>query len=355
MLDPQYILAVESSCDETAIAVIDTNGTIIQECLYSQIDIHRAYGGVVPEIASRNHIYYIQMMAQEVGKQIDIGKVVAVAATIGPGLIGSLLVGAMFAKGLAQALGVPFIATNHLEAHIFSVNIGDQAITSKLAYPNISSLFSGGHCQILIAHDIGRYELLGTTIDDAAGEAFDKSARLLGLPYPGGSMIEERARHGDAGAYRLPIGLSARKDNTDLSFSGLKTAVLHSVRKEQAAREGKLSSKFVNDIAASLQYAITASLRRSIINSMKIFHARFANLAPAQFIVCGGVSANNSIRSMIEECCREYNFVFCAPLLRYCTDNATMVAALALEYYRKQRFSDINIAPRPRWPLSDGF
>lgn len=312
------ILAIETSCDETAAAVVEDGRHVLSNVLYSQIEIHRAYGGVVPEIASRNHVeklpYIVQAALQEAG--MSFAELDAIAVTAGPGLVGALLTGVSYAKALAYTLKKPLIAINHMEGHIAANYITHL----DLAPPFICLIASGGHSDIILVRDYGDYTLLGQTRDDAAGEAFDKVARVLGLPYPGGPEIEKLALHGEADAFSFTKAFRGEK-HLDFSFSGLKTAVIQQVRKLEAA--GELEARKA-DIAASFQKSVVTAL---VENTMKA--AQRSGVRKVVF--GGGVSANGALRAMAE---KETAFEVYFPALKYCTDNAAMIAAAA--FYKKE-------------------
>jgi N6-L-threonylcarbamoyladenine synthase len=336
------VLGIESSCDETACAVLAPDGAILAEVLLSQIAEHAAFGGVVPEIAARAHLAALPRLAAACLREAGLGynDLGAIAATAGPGLIGGLLVGTGFAKGAALAVHQPYLAINHLEAHALTARLPGLEHTQP-AFPYLLLLLSGGHSQCILVEGVGRYRRLGTTLDDAAGEAFDKTAKLLGLPYPGGPALEACARTGAPDAYRLPRPLLHRA-GCDFSFSGLKTAVALLVA---AQPSGPLPAAQAADIAASFQAAVTDILADRLANALA--------LCPAArtVVVAGGVAANAAIRSRLTAMCTEQGKAFIAPPLRLCTDNAVMVAWAAIERLRAG-FADTLEAPcRPRWPL----
>jgi N6-L-threonylcarbamoyladenine synthase len=342
------ILGIETSCDETAAAVVarheDGRGEILSDVVFSQLDEHSAYGGVVPEIAARAHVEALDGLIEEALRRADVSlsEIDAVAATSGPGLIGGLIVGLMTAKAIARAGGKPLLAINHLEGHALTARL-----TDGLAFPYLMLLVSGGHTQLVLVRGVGEYERWGTTIDDALGEAFDKTAKLLGLPYPGGPAVEKAALTGNPDRFVLPRPLVGEA-RLDFSFSGLKTAV------RQAATEiAPLSDQDVADICASFQKAITRTLRDRIGRGLMRFKQEFAGLdvAPA-LVVAGGVAANQAIRRTLQALCLEHGFRFIAPPLSLCTDNAAMIAWAGLERLAEDMPSDgFDVAPRSRWPL----
>ncbi|MEL7707881.1 tRNA (adenosine(37)-N6)-threonylcarbamoyltransferase complex transferase subunit TsaD [Citromicrobium bathyomarinum] len=325
------VLGIESSCDETAVALVGTDRRIIAQRIASQDEAHRPYGGVVPEIAARAHAERIAPMLAEVMDEagMQLGDLDAIAATAGPGLIGGVMVGLVSAKALAMASDVPLIAINHLEGHALSPRLVD----SELAFPYLLLLVSGGHCQILRCEAVGQYRRLATTIDDAVGEAFDKTAKILGLGFPGGPAVEKLAREGDPKAVPLPRPLVGGKE-PHFSFAGLKSAVL------RAHDSGKYSTA---DIAASFQQAaidcLTDRLERAIATS---------GHAPA-LVVAGGVAANASVRAALEALAERHAMRFAAPPPKLCTDNAAMIAWAGCE--RLGQNDPLDYKARPRWPL----
>ena len=333
------ILGIESSCDETAAAVLHADGTILAEAVFSQLKEHAAFGGVVPEIAARAHLQYLPGLVAGVMAKAGIGytDLHAVAATTGPGLIGGLIVGASFAKGVALAHALPFLAINHLEAHALTVRLPGLLPSAPPDFPYLLLLLSGGHCQCVLVEGLGQYRRLGTTLDDAVGEAFDKAAKLLGLPWPGGPYLERLAAGGDAGAVTLPRPLMGRA-GCDFSFSGLKTAVARAVAAGQARRE---------DIAASFQAAVAAVLADRATHALDIVPGVTA------LVVAGGVAANGAVRLALDGVANARGIPMLAPPLRLCTDNAVMVAWAGLERLRCGALDPLSHNPRPRWPLTE--
>jgi N6-L-threonylcarbamoyladenine synthase len=333
------ILGIESSCDETAAAVLRADGTILAEAVFSQQQEHAAFGGVVPEIAARAHLQHLPGLVVGVMAKAGIGytDLDAVAATTGPGLIGGLIVGASFAKGVALAHNLPFIAINHLEAHALTVRLPGLMQGGAPAFPYLLLLLSGGHCQCVLVEGLGRYRRLGSTLDDAVGEAFDKAAKLLGLPWPGGPHLERLAGSGDPAAVNLPRPLLGRA-GCDFSFSGLKTAVARAVAAGQARPE---------DIAASFQAAVAAVLADRAAHAL--------DMAPGvtALVVAGGVAANGTVRLALNGVAAARGLPMLAPPLRYCTDNAVMVAWAGLERLRCGALDPLSHNPRPRWPLTE--
>lgn len=336
------LLGIESSCDETAAAILAPDGTILAEYVFSQIEDHVAFGGVVPEIAARAHLAKLDAMVKTVLRQVGIGfqDLAAIAATSGPGLIGGLLVGTGYAKGAALAAKVPYLAINHLEAHALTARLPGLS-PQPLEFPYLLLLLSGGHSQCVAVEGVGRYRLLGSTLDDAVGEAFDKTAKLLGLSYPGGPALEALARAGHVGAVKLPRPLRGR-EGCDFSFSGLKTAVAQLVAAEPP---GALAYTRAADIAAGFQDAVTDILADRLAHALDLLPAAQA------VIVAGGVAANLAIRTRLQVVAEAAGKPLVAPPLRLCTDNAVMVAWAGIERLRQGYASALTEPCRPRWPL----
>jgi N6-L-threonylcarbamoyladenine synthase len=340
------VLGIETSCDETAAAVLDGDGRVLAEALLSQEREHAPYGGVVPEIAARAHLAYLPGQVRSVMARsgLEFAELGGVVATAGPGLIGGLIVGSQFAKGIAIAHKLPFVAVNHLEAHALSPRLPG-VVPGGVSFPYLLMLISGGHCQCIAVEGVGRYIRLGTTLDDAAGEAFDKVAKLLGLGWPGGPALEKLAIGGDAQRYAFPRPL-LRRAGCDFSFSGLKTAVAHEIARHGA---GALPLQLAADIAASFQCAVAEELADRAANAMAIMRAHTPN---ARIVVlAGGVAANSVIRAAVSEVGRSRNFELVAPPPRLCTDNAVMVAWTGIERLRLGLTNELDFPPRPRWPL----
>ncbi len=338
------LLGIESSCDETAAAILAADGTILAERVLSQIADHAAFGGVVPEIAARAHLAALNALVRDALHEAglcfaDLG---AIAATAGPGLIGGLLVGTGYAKGAAIAAGLPYLAINHLEAHALTARLPGLAATQP-AFPYLLLLLSGGHSQCVAVEGVGRYRLLGTSLDDAVGEAFDKSAKVLGLPYPGGPALEALAREGDATAIALPRPL-LRREGCDFSFSGLKTAVAQAVA---AAPPGALARPLAANIAASFQAAVTDILADRLTHALALLPGANA------IVVAGGVAANTAIRAHLGAVAAAHDLPLIAPPQRLCTDNAVMVAWAGLERRAHGLLDDLAAPCRPRWPLAE--
>lgn len=341
--DQLTVLGLETSCDETAAAIVRLSGTraeVIAERVASQISDHALYGGVVPEIAARAHVEridgLIRLVMEEAGESWD--KLSGVAATAGPGLIGGVMVGLSTAKAIALARGLPLIAVNHLEGHALSPRLAED-----IPFPYLLLLVSGGHCQFVFVEGIGRYRRLGSTIDDAAGEAFDKTAKLLGLAGAGGPAVERAAEQGDPKAVDLPRPLLDRP-GLDMSFSGLKTAV------RRAAEEQPLNDKRRADICASFQAAVADILTARSARAMEIVTHLSDNRT---FVVAGGVAANKALRTRLEAEARHAGFRFAAPPLKWCTDNAAMIALAGAERLRIGASDPLDTPARARWPLDE--
>jgi N6-L-threonylcarbamoyladenine synthase len=339
-LKPARIFAIETSCDETAAAVLEDGRTLIASTVASQMEVHARYGGVYPEVASRQHVLTIlPVIEQTLAKaHMTIQDMDAVAVTRGPGLAGSLLVGMNAAKGLALGAGLPLIGVNHLEGHIYSAWVyeGTDGMPSEPAFPLMALLVSGGHTELNLMTSHLEYRRLGSTRDDAAGEAFDKVARLLGLPYPGGPSIQEAAREGNPLAFKFPRAWL--EDTWDFSFSGLKTAVLREVRHMEQVGQ----TIPVADMAASFQAAVVDVLFNKTLQAAREHHAK-------QIIVGGGVSANSTLR---EAFLGQKEFPVNIPPLRYCTDNAAMIASAGYYRYALGHQDPLDIDILPTWPLS---
>jgi len=336
------VLGIETSCDETAAAVVRGGapgpGEILSDVIFSQLEEHRPYGGVVPEIAARAHVEMIDGIVERAlaDAGLALAEVDAVAATAGPGLIGGVMVGLVTAKALALASGRPLVAVNHLAAHALSPRL-----SSGVAFPYLLLLASGGHCQLLAAEGVGRFRLYGTTVDDAAGEAFDKVAKLLGLAYPGGPQVEALAKRGNARRYALPRPMLGR-EGADFSFSGLKTAVRHLTLEEKVDAA---------DLAASFQAAVIDIVRDRARAAIGMFHRDFPRAAAPAFVVAGGVAANGAVRRALEEVAGEEGCSFAVPPPRLCTDNAAMVAWAGVERAELDLFDSLDAPARARWPL----
>jgi N6-L-threonylcarbamoyladenine synthase len=336
------ILGLETSCDETAAALVAPDGRILAQRLLSQTREHAPFGGIVPEIAARAHLAHLPRLVDETFAVAGVGwnDIEAVAATTGPGLIGGVIVGATFGKAAALARGLPFVAVNHLEGHALSARM-----VADVRFPYLLLLVSGGHCQLLGVLGVGRYRLLGSTLDDAVGEAFDKVAKLLGLPYPGGPEIERLAHAGNAKRFELPRPLAGRA-GCDFSFAGLKTAVRLLVEKV-----GPLDEIARADIAASFQAAVADTLADRTANAARIFAAECP--AARHLVVAGGVAANRALGQRLARTAERFGLAFVAPPPSLCTDNAAMIAWAGIERLRLGLFDGLDIACRPRWPLEE--
>jgi len=339
------ILGIESSCDETAASIITENEqgmpTILSSIVSSQVDVHKKFGGVVPELAARSHMEKIDLITKKALDEsgVEMEDLDAVAATAGPGLIVCLSVGLSFGKAMASSLNKPFIAVNHLEGHALSPKLN-----SELNYPYLLLLISGGHTQFLNVQGLGNYKRLGTTIDDAVGEAFDKTAKLLGIEFPGGPQIEVFAKKGNPNKYELPKPIF-HKGGCNLSFAGLKTAVLKISKKIKTSQE-----KY--DLAASFQKTIEEILYKK----SKIAFEEFKKMNTTnknKFVVAGGVAANKGIREVLENLCKEEEFEAVFPPMNLCGDNAAMIAMVGLEKFKLDQFSELDHSAKPRWPLDE--
>lgn len=339
------VLGIETSCDETAAAVVARNnagkGRIVSNIVRSQIHEHEAYGGVVPELAARAHVVHLDGIIARALRDanVELKDIDAVAATAGPGLIGGVLVGLTTAKALAAAAQKPLIAVNHLEGHALTARL-----TNGVKFPYLMLLVSGGHSQFVLVRGVGDYERWGTTIDDALGEAFDKVAKLLSLAYPGGPEVEKAAANGHATRFDFPKPL-LREKRLDFSFSGLKTAVR--LAAEEAA---PLSKQDVADICASFQHAVTKIISRRVIQALEQFRERMPGEQP-RLVVAGGVAANRAIGLALEAACAEMDAELVIPPPALCTDNGAMVAWAGAERFALGAVDGLDFAARPRWPL----
>jgi N6-L-threonylcarbamoyladenine synthase len=336
-LNNPTILGIESSCDETSAAILQ-GFNVRSHIVYSQM-VHKKYGGVVPELASRAHEHAISQVVDSAFADVDIKPedIDAIAVTSGPGLMGALLVGLNYAKGFALARDIPFIAVNHVEAHLYAPMLE----FNDLEPPFLCLLVSGGHTMLVDVRGIRDFVILGTTRDDAAGESFDKTARLLKIGYPGGPVIDTLSDNGDARAIRFPRSL-LDPDSLDFSFSGMKTAVLNYVKKK-----GELSDKEKADIAASFQEAVIDVLKEKVKRAVRFTGHK-------QVVIAGGVAANRRLRSEMKRTAEALGFELYYPPLEYCTDNAAMIAATGVMYYRQGRFSSLETAAVPNLKLLEG-
>lgn len=342
------ILGIETSCDETAVAVVDEAGNILSHQILSQIEEHTPYGGVVPEIASRAHMCALDSLItksmQEAGLK-DFEDLSGIAVTAGPGLIGGVIVGVMMAKGLAAVSGVPIIPVNHLEGHALTIRLTDK----NVKFPFLLLLVSGGHCQILIVKSVGQYELLGASLDDALGEAFDKVAKMMGLGYPGGPIVEKKASLGDNNRFEFPRSMVG-KDHCNFSFSGLKTAVKRQID-ALLQEQGRLNENDIHDICASFQTCVGDILVDRIKNAINKC-SKYADINT--LVISGGVAANQYIKQRLTEICSDNDFAVKAPPIKLCTDNGAMIAWAGIEKLQKGHTANIDFTPRARWPLCEG-
>ena len=341
-----YILGIETSCDETAAAVVrryaDGKGELLSNVVLSQLKDHAPYGGVVPEIAARVHVTHLDGLINRamVEAGIDFNGLNGVAATAGPGLLGGLLVGLTAGKAIAMARDIPFLAVNHLEGHALTPRL-----LAPCVFPYLLLLISGGHTQFQLVEGVGHYKRLGTTIDDALGEAFDKVAKLLGLGYPGGPRVESYAKRGNPNRFDFPRPLKGRAD-CNFSFSGLKTAV-----REVVHGLGALLEQDVADVCASFELAVAETLADRLKRAFEAFQDAHPNVANPTLVVAGGVAANQTLRRVFETVSTKYGFKVNVPPLNLCTDNAAMIAWAGAERLALGLTDNIDFAARPRWPL----
>ena len=343
------ILGIETSCDETAVAIIRDDKTILANLVLSQLREHQVFGGVVPEIGARSHMDHLDSLIAAAMKDAKIGfkDLDGVAATCGPGLIGGVMVGMMAGKAIAAAHNLPFIAVNHLEAHALTPRL-----THDLEFPYLLLLVSGGHTQILVAENVGVYKRLGTTLDDALGECFDKSGRMMGFPHPGGPRIEKAAadckNHKNAmERFPLPIPMKGRT-GCDFSFSGLKTAVRNHVEKLPA---GKLDYNDVADLCYAFQETTAQIVTDRCTNAIAIFKSLYKTEHKPAMVVSGGVAANKRIRQALLDLSESEGLEFVAPPLELCSDNGAMIAWTGLERLKRNMTDPLDTPARPRWPL----
>ncbi|KFA94072.1 tRNA (adenosine(37)-N6)-threonylcarbamoyltransferase complex transferase subunit TsaD [Archangium violaceum] len=330
------VLGIETSCDETAAALVEDGRRVLSDVVSTQVDIHRRWGGVVPELASRNHVVQVMPVLHEAltraNKTLD--DVDLIAVTSGPGLIGALLVGVQVAKSLSLATGKPFVGANHLEGHLLAIRLLEDAPEP----PFLGLVVSGGHTSLYEVQDYGRYRLVGSTRDDAAGEAYDKTARILGLPYPGGLPIDQLAQKGNPEAIRFPRALPGA-ENFDWSFSGLKTSVAQHVRKH-----GVPEGQALADLCASFQEAVADALSKKFVAAAR-------RLGLKNLVVCGGVAANSRLRSLSLERAKDRHLNLYLPPVRLCTDNGAMIAVAGYEAWRRGLRGDFNLSADPAWRM----
>lgn len=348
--DLKTVLGIETSCDETAVAVVQSDGAILSNLVLSQLEEHKAFGGVVPEIAARAHLDHIDTLIKGAinDANIDFEDLDAIAATSGPGLIGGVMVGMMAGKAIAMTHDKPFIGVNHLEAHALTARL-----TNKVEFPYLILLVSGGHTQILVAEDVGVYKRWGTTIDDALGECFDKSAKLIGLEYPGGPNLEKMAlkcKSPEIALERFPLPTPLKgREGSDFSFSGLKTAVRNHVEKMP---DGDLNPEDMADLAYSFQITVGNVLKDRCHNAIQRFLTTYdKDLKTPTLVVCGGVAANKHIRDVLLDLTSNANMDFIAPPMALCSDNGAMIAWVGVEKLKRNMTDTLDIAARPRWPL----
>ena len=332
------VLGIESSCDELACAILDSDGrTLVANIVHSQVQVHRQFGGVVPEVASRDHVRRLHPVLREALTQANmrLEEIDAIAVTAGPGLIGSLLCGVEFAKGLALATGRPLLGVHHLEGHIAASLLEERAPTP----PFVSLLVSGGHTNLVLVKDWGVYEHMGATRDDAAGEAFDKTAKLLGLGYPGGAVIDRLAQGHEGGTFRFPE-MMVGKDNLDFSFSGLKTAAARLLKELEEVPQGDQLGEF----CAGFQNAVTENLLKKAFRAAK-------KSGTGQLVLAGGVAANSRLRARATARGRRESIEVFLPSRKFCTDNAAMIARAGFTRFQRGEKSELDLVARANWPL----
>ncbi|MEC0369346.1 tRNA (adenosine(37)-N6)-threonylcarbamoyltransferase complex transferase subunit TsaD [Paenibacillus chibensis] len=334
---PVYILAVETSCDETSVAVVKDGNVVLSNLIASQIETHKAFGGVVPEVASRKHVENITLMLEEAVKKAGIGlqDITAVAVTQGPGLVGALLVGVVAATSLAMALNKPLIGTHHIAGHIYA-----NRLVAHLEYPCMALVVSGGHTELVYMKSEGSFEVIGRTRDDAVGEAYDKVARAIGFPYPGGPHVDRLALEAEE-AIELPR-VWLEPDSYDFSFSGLKSAVLNVVNQRKMRGEPPMEGA----IARGFQESVVEVLVTKAIRAVKAYDAK-------QLLLCGGVAANRGLRGELERQCREQGIELIIPPFGYCTDNAAMIGAAAYLKWKERKFTSLDMKAMPQFSLEE--
>ena len=347
------VLGIETSCDETAVAIVDDQKNIISNLIISQIDLHKEFGGVVPELAARNHADVLDQLIKKslLDSKLQFEDIDAIAATAGPGLIGGVIVGLTTAKTIASVYQKPLLAINHLEAHGLTIRL-----SHSIAFPYLLLLVSGGHCQIILALGVGKYQKIGETIDDALGEAFDKVAQMLGLDYPGGPKIEQLAKKGDENKYQLPKPLFGIKEHRcNFSFSGLKTAVRRLIEKltncpyEHLSSASKLNEQQIADVSASFQKVVSLILIDRLANSLEIIAN--TKIKIDTLVIAGGVAANQYIYQKISEFGNKNHLKTFCPQIKLCTDNAAMIAWAGIEKLRLGMVDELNFKPKAKWEM----
>ncbi|MCC8416898.1 MAG: tRNA (adenosine(37)-N6)-threonylcarbamoyltransferase complex transferase subunit TsaD [Rickettsia endosymbiont of Gnoriste bilineata] len=340
------ILGIESSCDDTGVAIVTSDKEILSNIVISQHQEHKAFQGVVPEIAARSHLQNLEKAVRYVLDEthLELSNIDGIAATSGPGLIGGVIVGSMFGRIVASILKKPFIAVNHLEGHLLTARL-----TNKAEYPYLFLLVSGGHCQFVAVQALGKYKILGRTIDDSVGECFDKVAKMLNLPFPGGVEIEKRAKFGNPSKYVLPKPI-IHQAGCDMSFSGLKTAVRILISKLQPIGEQE-----INDIAASFQYVVGEILSVKMLNSFKMYEEFISKsaLPKKTCVLAGGVAANGYLKTILKHQAEKQGYVLLVPPAHLCTDNAAMIAYAGLERLQNNLTNSLDFCPRAKWSLED--
>ncbi len=338
----KYILAIESSCDDSCVCVMDLDFNVIFEKSISQIDLHAKYGGVVPELASRSHMEYLQILIHEVSDVINIHDIAAICPTFAPGLIGGLLTATVLAKGICHRYQKKLLPIHHLQGHLESVNIDKK---EHVKCPNLTLLISGGHCQFIYSKNFGGYEIIGKTIDDSVGEAFDKCGKVIGLKYPAGAEIEQLANFGKN---IEEIGRPMSDKSANFSFSGFKTNVLNFVQKNQAKLKNEA---FFHDICYTIQDRICENLGLKTQIAIEILLKKGYEFS--DFTLCGGVSANQKIVSKMTELCRQYQLNLHFPKIKYATDNATMIAVAGVKNFKLGNYTNLGISPKNRLNIED--
>lgn len=346
MQNPLKILAIESSCDDTGVAIVTSRKQILANIVISQNKEHEIFQGVVPEIAARSHLQNLEK-ALHTALQISgvtLSEMDGVAATSGPGLIGGVIVGSMFGRSIASVLRKPFMAINHLEGHVLTARL-----TDDVRYPYLLLLVSGGHSQFIAVQTLGKYKILGQTIDDSVGEAFDKVAKMLNLPFPGGPEIEKRAQFGNPHQYILPKPI-INQPNCNMSFSGLKTAVRILISKL-----GNIGDQEINDIAASFQYVVGEILSAKTHYSIAAYETfmTISRLPHKIFVISGGVAANNYLRIILKKQVEQLGYQFVVPPAQLCVDNAAMIAFAGLERLQNNLTTQLNFCPKAKWSLEE--